>query len=277
MQVLSCLNRNRQISKGLEGDLARCSEGLWLILILFSGPLQLRHQSTDLLSTSSFIACLVIPIPIRLEIRTFFFFSPGTLGFLCTSNKWILNILQGEWHVERLHLDFLLKNQASPFLSIHTHLSWIFIAGLKALKKSKHSDILTYYFPPVDNPWHLKCHYFIFETELSQETLYVVFIMQYISCSSTNSRNQASRLAPGEQTNLKGTFTAILQVRRSMQMGPILLLTNCWIVGNVYINILNKYILPVILDHILFVLPFKNLDNSALNWNGFNKSGPGVL
>lgn len=162
-----------------------------------------------------------------------------------------------------IHIHFLLKNQASPFLPNHTHLSWIFIAGLKALKKSQQSAILTYYFPPVDNPWHLKCHYFIFEIELSQETLCVVFIMQYISCSSTKFRNRASRLAPGEQTNLKGIFIAILQVRSSMQMGPILLLTNCWIAGNVYINILNKYILPVILDHILFVLPFKNLDNLA--------------
>jgi len=98
--------------------------------------------------------------------------------------------------------------------------------------------VISYNFQPVDNPWHLKCHYFISETELPQETLCVVFIMQYISCSSTNFRNQASRLAPGEQTNLRGIFIAILQVRSSMQMGPILLLTNCWIAGNVYVNIL---------------------------------------
>lgn len=145
--------------------------------------------------------------------------------------------------MERIHLDFLLKNQASPFSPSLNFLSWIFIAGLKTLKKSQQSDILTYYFPPVDNPWHLKCHYFIFETELSQETLFVVFIKQYISCSSTNLRNQASRLTPGEQTNLKGIFIAILQVRSSMQMGPILLLTNCWIAGNVYMNTLNKFLL----------------------------------
>lgn len=67
----------------------------------------------------------------------------------------------------------------------------------------------------------------MFESELSKETLCVVFIMQQISCSSTNFRKQASRLAPGEQTNLKSIFIAILQVRESMQMGPILLLTNC--------------------------------------------------
>lgn len=173
-------------------------------------------------------------------------------------------------------LTIFAKEPGFSFLQNHTHLLWISIAGLKALKKSQESDSLIHYFPPVDNPWHLKRRYFIFETELSQETLYVVFIMQYISCSSTNFRNQASRLAPGEQTNLRGIFIAILQVGSSMQMGSILLLTNCWIAGNVYINILNKYILPVILHHILSVLPFKNLDNLVLNWNGFNKSDPGV-
>lgn len=125
------------------------------------------------------------------------------------------------------HRFFGKESGFSFFLFNHTHLSSIFIAGLKALKKSQQSDILTYYFPPVDNLWHLKCHYFISEAELSQKNLYVVFIMQYIQCSSTNFRNQASRLAPGEQTNLKGIFIAILQVKSSMQMGPILLLTNC--------------------------------------------------
>lgn len=72
------------------------------------------------------------------------FFSPGTLEFLCTSSKWILNILQEEQNVKRIYLDPLLKNQASPFLPSHTHLSWIFIAVLKALKKSQHSDFLLF-------------------------------------------------------------------------------------------------------------------------------------
>lgn len=39
LQVLS-YRIDKEISKGLEVDLARCSEGVWLILILFSGPLE---------------------------------------------------------------------------------------------------------------------------------------------------------------------------------------------------------------------------------------------
>lgn len=222
-------------------------------------------------------AFLVIPVLIRSEIRTFLPSpcAPPTSAITGTSSKWILNILQDEWHVERISPFFAKEPGFSFFTKSYTSVL-NFHCWIKGIKEIPMSDSLIYYFPPVDNPWHLKCLYFLFETKLSQETLYVVFIMQYISCSSTNFRNQASRLAPGEQTNLKGIFIAILQVRSSMQMGSILLLTNCWIAGNVCINILNKYILPVILHHILFVLPFKNLDNLVLNWNGFNKSDPGA-
>lgn len=60
-----------------------------------------------------------------------------------------------------------------------------------------------------------------------------------------------------------------------MQMGPILLLTNCWIAGNVYMNTLNKF-LPLFLIKSLLVLPFKNIEKVVLKWNGFNKSDPGV-